>query len=424
MLLLFPMVLRDLFYDVVRTLWSQKRRTALTMFGIAWGIVSIVLMVAAGEGLRVGQAKVAEGLGRDLMIVFAGRTSLQAGGTRAGRRIEFSATNIPQISTECPSCQFVMPEIGNNVLVHSNYNSGTPLVSGSYPEFGWVRNIQIANGRFYNRADETERRRVAVLGSEIAKQLFGGRTVVGETVYLAGIPYSVIGVMKQKDQDSSYDGFDVNKVFVPFSALIQDFPNKPPSLPTGIDRMLVVPKSYEEHESCKYQVRAALGRIHNFDPNDKEAAQIWDTLEDAKAFRQMTDGMKYFLGAVGITTLFLGGLGVMNVMLVAVRERTREIGVRKAVGARAHAILWQFFVETLIIVALSGAIGLGIAYGICALVNLIKMPPFFAGLLPTLGSGLLALGLLGVVAIFAAMYPARRAAEIDPIEALRYEAGG
>jgi hypothetical protein len=129
------MVLRDLFFDVVRTLWSQKRRTALTMFGIAWGIVSIVLMVAAGEGLRVGQAKVAEGLGRDLMIVFAGRTSLQVGGTRAGRRIEFSATNIPHISAECPSCQFVMPEIGNNVLVHSNYNSGTPLVSGSYPAY-------------------------------------------------------------------------------------------------------------------------------------------------------------------------------------------------------------------------------------------------------------------------------------------------
>jgi putative ABC transport system permease protein len=164
--------------------------------------------------------------------------------------------------------------------------------------------------------------------------------------------------------------------------------------------------------------------MHRYDPNDKEACPIWDTVQEAKAFRQMTDGMKYFLGAVGIVTLLLGGLGVMNVMLVAVRERTREIGVRKAIGAPAGTILRQFFVEALIIALLSGAIGLGVAFGFCALVNLLPMPDYFAGLIPDWTSALVAAGLLGAVAVGAALYPARRAASIDPIEALRYEAGG
>ncbi len=419
------MIFRDLFRDVVATLLSQKRRTFLTMFGIAWGVVSIVLMVAAGEGLRVGQKKVADSFARDLMIVFAGRTSLQAGGTRAGRRIFFETSDIATLQADTPSCRYVMPELGQSDLkVHSIYNSGLPIVTGAYPEFAEIRSIDIAQGRFYNWEDMREKRRVAVLGSEIKKQLFGSRNPLGETIAINDQPYVVIGVMKNKDQDSSYDGWDVNKIFVPFTIMQEDFPNKPPATPLSVDRLLVQPRSVHQHEACKSEVRASLGRIHNFDPTDKEAAGIWDTLEEAEAFAKMTDGMKYFLGAVGITTLFLGGLGVMNVMLVAVRERTREIGVRKAVGAPSVSILHQFFVETVIIVFLSGGVGLSVAYSICTLVNLLPMPEFFAGLLPTWQSGALAIFLLGSVAMFAAMYPARRAASIDPIEALRYEAGG
>ncbi len=419
------MIFKDLFRDVFATLWSQKRRTFLTMFGIAWGVVSIVLMVAAGEGLRVGQKKVAENFARDLMIVFAGRTSLQAGGTRAGRRIFFETTDIPTLQADSPACRYVMPELGQGDLkVHSSYNSGMPTVTGAYQEFSEIRTVDVVQGRFYNWQDVNEKRRVAFLGSEIKKQLFGSRNPVGETIYINDHPYAVIGVMKNKDQDSSYDGWDVNKVFVPFSVMQEDFPNKAPATPLSVDRLLVQPHSVEEHEACKAEIRASLGRIHGFDPADKEAAGIWDTLEEAKAFAKMTDGMKYFLGAVGITTLFLGGIGVMNVMLVAVRERTREIGVRKAVGAPAASILHQFFAETVIIVFLSGGVGMGVAYGICALVNLAPMPEFFAGLLPTWQSGAVAISMLGSVALFAAMYPARRAASIDPIEALRYEAGG
>jgi len=419
------MVLRDLIRDVFHTLWAHKLRTALTMFGIAWGVISIVLMVAAGEGLREGQAKVAQNFGRDVMIIFAGRTSLQAGGARAGRRIEFLDTDLDQLARESPDCQWVLPEVGqSNVRLHSNYNASAQPIAGSWPPFADVRSVDVGEGRFYNWDDVNEGRRVAFLGTEVRKQLFAGRNAIGENVYLDDIPYKVIGVMKAKDQDSSYDGFDVNKIFIPYTAIHNDFPNKPPAKPHGLDRLLVTPKSVGQHTACKNEIIASLAQVYNFDRHDTEAANVWDTIEEAQAFEAMTNGMKAFLGAVGFTTLFLGGLGVMNVMLVAVRERTREIGVRKAVGAQSRSIMMQFFVETIIVVLVSGGLGMAISFGFCALFNLMPMPQYFAGLQPTWQSAVLSIALLGTVAVLAAMYPARQAARIDPIEALRYEAGG
>jgi putative ABC transport system permease protein len=419
------MSLKDLILDVLQTLWSHKLRAFLTMFGIAWGIVSIVLMVAAGEGLREGQEQQAKNLGKDIMIVFHGRTSLQAGGLHAGRLVHWEDEDIPVVQSEGVDCEYAIPELEQNtVLTHSNFNNASFTVTGSYPQFADIRSLTVGNGRFYDWSDMRESRRVAFLGSDAAKQLFPGRNPVSENIYLNDFPYVVIGVMEKKKQDSSYDGWDVNKVFIPFAAMRRDFPDKPPATSTTFDQLLVTPKSVEQHEACKHEVRVALARMHHYDPNDKEACPIWDTVQEAQAFRKMTDGMKYFLGAVGIVTLLLGGIGVMNVMLVAVRERTREIGVRKAIGAPAGTILRQFFMEAVIIAFLSGGIGLGVAFGFCALVDLLPMPDFFAGLIPDWTSGLTAAGLLGAIAIGAALYPARRAASVDPIEALRYEAGG
>jgi putative ABC transport system permease protein len=414
----------DLLRDTVATLWAHKRRTLLTMFGIAWGIISITIMVAAGEGLGDGIQKNQETFGKDVMIVFSGRTSMQAGGMRSGRRIRWLEDDYIQVAKESPACKYVMPELGNDIQVHSLYNSGTILTVGSLPPFTEIRSITVAQGRFYNDEDNAEARNVAFLGSDAKKQLFAERDALGQNVWMNGIPYTVIGVMKAKEQNSDYDGFDTRKIFIPFNAMKRNFPNKPPSPEHSVDRLLVAPWSLETHMDCVHQLRRTLGRLHNFDPRDKEAAGIWDTVKNAEANRMIIVGMEIFMGAVGVATLFLGGLSVMNVMLVSVRERTREIGVRMALGATRRSILRQFFLETIFVVVMSGGIGLFISYGFCALVNLAPMPPFFSGMLTSWKIAAMSIFLLGLISVLSALYPANRAASVDPIEALRFEAGG
>jgi len=381
-------------------------------------------MVAAGEGLGRGIQKQQETFGKDVMIVFAGRTSMQAGGVRSGRLVHWMEDDYIEVAKESPACKYVMPELGNNTKVHSAFNSGDIDTVGSLPPFTEIRSIAVDEGRFYNDEDNQEGRRVAFLGTETKKQLFAEREAVGQTIELNGIPYTVIGVMKTKTQNSSYDGFDTRKIFIPFNAMRRDFPNKPPAVEHSVDRLLVAPWSLATHHDCVKQLRRALGRMHDFDPRDEVAASIWDTVKGAEANRLIIVGMEVFMGAVGIATLFLGGLGVMNVMLVAVRERTREIGLRKALGATRESILRQFFLETMIVVGISGAAGIFISYGFCALVDLFPMPPFFDGLIASWKLAVMTVSLLGIIAVLSALYPANQAASVDPIEALRFEAGG
>jgi len=380
------MSFEDLLKDTLATLWAHKRRTMLTMFGIAWGIISITVMVAAGEGLGKGIQANQETFGKDVMIIFSGRTSMQAGGTRSGRAIHWGEDDYVVVAAESPACKYVMPELGGTVQVHSMYNSGSIQTVGSMPEFSEIRSIAVADGRFYNHEDNSAARNVAFLGSDTKKQLFSDHEPLGQQVWMNAIPYTVIGVMKAKDQNSSYDGMDTRKIFIPYNTMRRDFPTKPPGVDHTVDRLLVAPKSLEMHPDCVRQIRHSLGRIHNFDPRDKEAAGIWDTVKNAEANRMIIVGMELFMGAV--------------------------------------AILRQFFMETVIVVALSGGIGLLVSYGFCALVNLMPMPPFFAGLLTNWKLGALSVSLLGLISILSALYPANRAASVDPIEALRFEAGG
>ncbi len=419
------MSFQDLLADTFRTLAAHKLRTGLTMFGLMWGVVSITLMAAAGDGLREGQRRVAAQFGENIFIVFRGRTGKQAGGQRAGRQIFWSVKDHERIAPYVPSCEYVIPELTRgDIPVRSAFNSATLLISGSQPPYQTMRHLPAAEGRFFSWEDDTEGRRVAFIGSDVRRQLFAGREAVGQEISINGVPYQVIGVMETKDQDSSYDGQDVKKVFIPFGAIIRDLPQPAPYPPNTIDQMIGKAKSLDLHKDCMMEVRRGLARIHGFDAEDEDAADIWDTVREAQAFAAMANGMKYFLGAMGVVTLLLGGIGVMNVMLVAVRERTREIGIRKAVGATRRAILMMFFVETLFIVFFSGGVGFAAAHAVCAAVNTLEMPQYFAGLFATWEVGLTCVGLLGLVAFLSALYPASRAAAIDPIEALRFEAGG
>ena len=229
------------------------------------------------------------------------------------------------LAREATSCAQVLPELGRgDSAVVSSHNSGSLLVAGSLPPFADVRTLPIREGRFYNWEDVADARRVAFLGSDAKIQLFGSRPAIGESIRIRGLPYTVIGVMRHKEQDSSYDGRDISKVFIAVTAALRDFPEAAASQAGRAVTVDCHAQKYEEHERCKAQVRKTLARLHGFDPRDEEAVGIWDTVQQAKAFRQLTDGMKYFLGGVGVTSLLLGGIGVMNVMLVVVRERTRR----------------------------------------------------------------------------------------------------
>jgi putative ABC transport system permease protein len=327
------------------------------------------------------------------------------------------------IRTECFRVKVVVGELQNGVRAVSEFNSGRFSAMGVEALYAHVRNIPVDRGRFLTEGDNIQAARVAVLGDNVRKQLFGERPVYpGAGVALNGLPFRIVGLMPEKSQNSSYNGMDSNKIYIPYAAMMRDLPPGDPNFRPGIISDLVyVPATLEDWKGAQDQVKRVLARNHHFDPDDESAVYFWDTVENAQLVDNIFTSMTYFLGAIGLVTLTLGGVGVMNIMLVSVTERTQEIGLRKAVGATRGRIMVDYLVEGTLLAVVSGLCGWALSYGIAAAVNTLPKQEMFAGL-PVKGTTTaIAFAALGIIAVASALWPAWRAASLTPVKALSYE---
>lgn len=415
--------LQELFRQVLSSLMRNKLRTALTMAGIAWGIASIVIIVAMGDGFKEGQRNNMKGLGENIVILFGGKTEMQAGGQRAGRRIRLTYDDVIAIRQEGYLVDYVVGEMESTNRGTSPYNSGAFDTDGVEPDFNKLRTIPIAAGRFISEEDNATGRRVAILGTKVRAQLFGKRTnVLGQEIAINSLPFRIIGLLTDKNQNSSYGSPDENKIFIPYQTAARDIPPKKPSYSPGdLDDIIYKPRSLEAFEPARKQVIRILARRHGFNPGDDGALGVWDTVENAKEVDGIFQSMTIFLSIVALVTLSLGGVGVMNIMLVTVNERTQEVGLRKALGATKRRILVDFFMEGCILAAVSGTLGWAAAFGLSSLLKLLPMPDAFPGLPVSMNTTLLSFCALALIAILSSLVPAWRAASLTPVEALRYE---
>lgn len=414
----------DLFVQTLANLRRNKLRSFLTLFGIAWGIASLVLLSSLSDGFRQGQRKNMSQIGDNIVIMWGGVTERQAGGQRAGRRMRLMESDLELIRTWCPAVEVVAPEVKTgNVPARSLTNSGRFMTLGATPEYLRLRNLPVENGRRISAEDQADGRRVAILGSSVRKQLFEKKPVpLGETVWLNNYPYEVIGVMGEKEQNSSYDGWDNDKVLIPERSLKRDMPfDRRVYAEGGVSAIIYRPVSVDKWEEAQRQVRSALGRVKGFDATDKGALWMWDTIESAQMFDSIFNAGEIFLAVIALVTLSLGGVGVMNTMMMAVSERTHEIGLKKALGATNQRILVDFFLEGLFLAVLSGVAGLTLALGLSAAVNALPLPAMFSGLPMKWNVLAGATFALGLVAVLSALPPARRASQLSPVEALRFE---
>ena len=419
------MTLSEIFRQAVATFRAHKLRTFLTMFGLVWGIASVILLVGLGRGFVVDQNKHMETLGKDLVIVWGGRTSTQVGGRAAGREIRLNVDDAKLIRDECYLVKNVSPELRRTIPEVSQFNLANRGVVGMWPSYQDFRSLKVSEGRLITDDDEREGRRVLVLGSKAYRQLFPGQPAIGATVLVKSVPYSVVGVLAEKKQNSNYSGPDNDYLFAPYSAVSRDFP--PPEKPGAgitrgyLDDIVFEVGDPEEHEAAVLQVRRTLGRVRHFDPTDKDALFIWDTMDGAKQLAKIFGVVTLFFGCVAVVTLCLGGIGVMNIMLVSVSERTREIGTRKAMGATKRDILRQFFAESAMLTIVSGILGLSLGMGTCIAMKLVPLPDFVPHPIVSPISIVVSILTLSLIAVTAGMYPAQRAADMQPVESLRYE---
>jgi putative ABC transport system permease protein len=413
----------EIFRQAFATFRAHKMRTFLTMFGIVWGIASVILLVGLGRGFTVDQKKHMETLGKDLVIVWGGRTSSQVGGLAAGREITLIIDDARLIRDECYLVKNVSPEMRRQIPEVSAFNSANRGVVGMWPAYQEFRSLKLESGRLITDEDEREARRVVVLGSAARQQLFSGQPAVGSMLTIKGIPYAVVGVLEKKKQNSNYSGPDNDYLFAPYSAVARDFPppQKPGIVKGHLDDLVFQVADPQTHDDAVQQVRRVLGRVHHFDATDKDALFIWDTMEGAKLLDNIFGVVTLFFGCVAVVTLCLGGIGVMNIMLVSVTERTREIGVRKAVGATSGDILRQFFAESALLTVASGGLGLALGIGACVALSQLPLPDFVPHPIISVISVVLSILTLSLITLTAGMYPAQRAAEMMPVESLRYE---
>jgi putative ABC transport system permease protein len=412
-------MLLELARQAYNALKYNRRRSVLTMLGMAWGIATVVLLLAYGAGFERGLWVAFRSWGTNLVFIFPGRTSLQAGGTKAGSEIKLTVNDLDYLQAEVPLIKRISPEASKQSTVAFGTRSGSYSISGVYPYYSRMRRIDVEAGSFFTDLDENTRSRVAVLGADVKKKLFSGENALGEKVRVDGISYEVVGVLKHVIQngDENMNG----KVYMPFSSM-NDL--------TNTYYLNAVAMEYEgDHEKIAEAVRRSMAFHHDFDPKDKRAIFVFDVFADLLDLRVITTGIKILLGFIGLLTLGIGGVGLMNIMLVSVTQRTREIGVEKALGARGWHILVQFLAEALAITLLGGIAGVLLAYLVSWSVGSLTLWSAFVengtegDIHLTIDSATLLAStlILGFVGIISGMLPAIKASRLDPIEALRYE---